>query len=79
MNDSRLSQLEATVDGLSRSEQLWLMERLVQRIRQWSLPAPTLSDEEIARMAADPAIQRELNEIEREFALADSDGLDDRP
>jgi hypothetical protein len=36
-----------------------------------------LSDDEFDRMARDPAIQRELKEIEAEFTLAESDGLDD--
>jgi hypothetical protein len=40
------------------------MERLVQRIRERSLGNPTLNDDELERMARDPAIQRELKEIE---------------
>jgi hypothetical protein len=77
MTESRLSQLEAAVDELSLSEQLWLVERLVQRIRERSLRSPTSNDEEFERMARDPAIQRELKEIETEFALAERDGLDE--
>jgi hypothetical protein len=78
MTDSRLSQLEAAVNQLSLPEQLWLVERMVQRIRERSLCSPSLDDGELARMAGDPAVQQELKEIETEFALADPDGLDDR-
>jgi len=76
MTESRLSQLEAAIDELSLSEQLWLMERLVQRIRKRSLPCLTLNDDEFERMARDPAILRELKEIETEFEVAEFDGLD---
>ena len=76
--ETRLSQLEAAVNELSLSDQLWLIERLVQQIRQRSLGRPAVNDGELERMACDPATQRELNEIEAEFALAESDGLDDR-
>jgi hypothetical protein len=77
MTESRLAQLEASVDELSLTEQFWLMERLVQRIRDRSLRIPGVSDDEFDRMSRDPAIQRESKEIETEFALADADGLDD--
>jgi hypothetical protein len=77
MTESRLSQLEAAVDALSLSEQLWFMERLVQRIRRRSISSPTINDDEFEQMARDPAIQRELKKIETDFAVADCDGLDD--
>lgn len=34
------------------------------------------ADNEMAQMAADPDIERELREIEREFSPAESDGLE---
>ncbi len=77
MTESRLSQLEAAVDELSLTEQLWLVERLVQRIRVRSLRSPTINDDEFEQMARDPSIQRELKQVETEFAVADCDGLDD--
>jgi len=78
MTESRLSQLAAAIDELSLSEQLWLMERLVQRIRKRSVPCLTLNDDEFERMARDPGILRELKEIETEFEVAEFDGLDHR-
>jgi hypothetical protein len=76
MMDPRLSQLDAAVGQLSLEEQLWLMERLIQRIRERSLHGAQMNDDEIERMAEDPAIQRELREIEAEFAHTEHDGLD---
>jgi hypothetical protein len=76
MTESQLSHLEATISELSLSDQLWLMERLAHQIRDRSLRGPTLGDGEFERMARDPAIQRELREIETEFARAECDGLD---
>ena len=52
------------------------MERLIQRIRERSLHGAQMNDDEIERMAEDPAIQRELREIEAEFAHTEHDGLD---
>jgi hypothetical protein len=77
MTESRLSQLEAEVDELALAKQLWLVERLVQRIRVRSLRSPTINDDEFEQMARDPAIGQELKQIETEFAVADCDGLDD--
>ena len=39
------------------------------------LDAETGWSQQLAEMAADPHIQRELREIEREFAFAEADGL----
>ncbi len=42
-------------------------------------PNPTatqIKDKSIAAMASDPEIQHELQEINAEFSVADSDGLD---
>jgi len=35
-----------------------------------------LWDADLDAMAADPAIQKEIREIEQEFAVAERDGLD---
>jgi hypothetical protein len=78
MTESPPSQLEAAADQLSLSEQLTLVEHLVQRIRERSLRRATLSDDEFEQMARDPSIQRELEAIEKDFALADFDGLDEQ-
>lgn len=76
MNTTALERIEADISQLSLSEQLWLMERLVHRIREYALrPQSSLADQ-LAAMASDPDIQRELQQIEAEFAGTEADGLD---
>jgi hypothetical protein len=69
-----LVHIEAAIDQLSFSDQLWLMERLARRIRERSHPATDVPERSLEEMANDPAIQRELREIEAEFALTGFDG-----
>jgi hypothetical protein len=75
MNMPILHQIEQEVKKLSPSEQLWLIERLAHQLRDatWELEDFEAS---LAVMAADPAIQRELKEIEAEFAETENDGLE---
>ena len=69
MNLAVLSQIEAHIDQLSLAEQLWLLERLAQRLRaQMIVHSPF--EPQLAAMAEDPDIQRELQRIEEEFAPA---------
>ena len=75
MNLSVLSQIGEHIHQLSLVEQLWLIERLAQRLREQLLAQNTLEDA-LAAMAADPDIQRELQCIEEEFAPAAADGLE---
>ena len=76
MNNPTLDRIEADISQLPLSEQLWLMERLAHRIRQRTLPAQPDFDSQLAAMASDPDIQRELRQIEAEFGGAEADGLD---
>jgi hypothetical protein len=75
MNLSVLSQIEERIHQLSLAEQLWLIERLAQRLRA-QLLAQNMFEDALATMAADPEIQRELQCIEEEFAPAAADGLE---
>ncbi len=68
MTSPDLVHIEAAIDQLSFSDQLWLMERLARRIRERSHPATDLPERALEEMANDPAIQQELREIEAEFA-----------
>jgi hypothetical protein len=72
-----LVRVEAAISQLSFSEQLWLMERLAQRIRERSPCIPIVDDQEIEETAHDPAIQRELQDIEAEFSMVEPDGVED--
>ena len=75
MTPSVLSELEESICQLSLTEQLWLIERLAQRIREHMVGRDTL-DSQLGAMARDPEVQAELQEINREFAHAESDGLE---
>jgi len=76
MNTAAVEQIEADIRQLSLAEQLLLMEHLAHCIREHTLrPRPALTDQ-LAAMASDPDIQRELQQIEAEFAGTETDGLD---
>ena len=76
MNIPSLEQIEADIHQLSLSEQLLLMEHLAHRIRACTLRPPPPTTEQLAAMANDPDIQRELQQIETEFTETEADGLD---
>ena len=63
------------ISQLSLAEQLWLIERVAQRIRE-KLVAQRALDQQLAAMAADQEMQHELRSIEEDFAQAAADGLD---
>lgn len=72
MSQSTLVQIEERFSQLPISEQRALLERLARRVN-----AQTAGGDEdlMAQMAADPDVQREIGEIEQEFACTDADGL----
>lgn len=76
MSVTLLEQIEANITRLSMSDQLLLMERLAHRLRRQTLSVRPPLANQLAMMANDPEIQRELQLIEAEFAGAESDGLD---
>jgi hypothetical protein len=76
MSVTLLEQIEANITRLSFSDQLLLMERLAHRLRRQTLPVRPSLAAQLAMMANDPEIQRELQLIEAEFAGTEADGLD---
>jgi hypothetical protein len=76
MTTSTLQRIETDIAQLSLAEQLWLIERLAHRIRQSSLRPLIVQEGDLAAMAADPAIQHEVQQIAAEFAMTEMDGLD---
>jgi hypothetical protein len=76
MSASLIERIETEIGQLSLPDQLWLLERLAQRIRKRASPTSVKGDAQLAAMAHDPHIQRELREIEAEFALTEGDGLE---
>jgi hypothetical protein len=76
MTRADLVRIEAAIDRLSFSDQLWLMEHLARRIRERSQQPTDPRERELEEMANDPAIQCELREIETEFLVTEYDGLE---
>lgn len=71
---SLLAELEENISRLSMDEQLLLIERVSHRIRK-NISGNSDIDIQLSEMATDPEIQRELQEIEQEFAVTEQDGL----
>jgi hypothetical protein len=55
-----LNEVEELIGHLSYQEQLWLLERLAQRLRQALSPAPPAAPYQPALLSDDPAVQAEL-------------------
>lgn len=77
---SNLVQLEQAIRYLSFEEKLWLMEQIVHQLQDRSaVDTSPLNDqyiqEQIKAMANDPAIRAELDAVNEEFAIAETDGL----
>lgn len=75
MHTSVLAQIEERITQLPVDEQLWLIERVAQRLRE-SMRKQQAFDAQLVAMAADPDIQHELHQIDEEFAETESDGLE---
>ncbi len=71
---SLLSEIEENITRLPLDEKLLLIEHLSHQIRQ-NLSTQKGIDTQLSEMAADPEIQRELQNIEKEFSVAEQDGL----
>jgi hypothetical protein len=76
MNQTIPQQIEESFNQLSVPDQLLVIEHLVRRVHEKSRSQADDLESQLAAMAADPAIQAELLEIEREFANSNADGLE---
>lgn len=76
MSVSSLIQIEETIRRLSLPEQLHLLEWLARSVRQHAQVGESVRINQLAMMAADPDIQRELRQMADEFVVTESDGLD---
>ena len=72
-----LSEIESEFARLTPEAQLSLLERLVHRARMTLTDGDTW-ESDLATMAADPAVQRELSRINAEFGATEADGLEGR-
>lgn len=73
MSSATAAQLEQRISLLSCDEQLWLVERVIHRLRT---PQPITSiEQQLQAMAHDPEVQQELQVINAEFINAEMDNL----
>jgi hypothetical protein len=75
MTTAVLSEIETEFARLSPEAQLALLERLVHRVRVTVAGGDTW-EADLAAMAADPELQRELRSISAEFGVTEDDGLE---
>jgi hypothetical protein len=73
---ARLEDLERRIQELSSDERLWLIERVVHGLGAGAGTDRGATDRELSAMAANPEIQQELRQIDREFAGTEADGLE---
>jgi len=76
MNVTSLSQIEKNVSNLPRDEQLLLVERIIHRLRKRNIEEESDIESQLAMMASDPFVQKELGKINEEFASTELDGLE---
>jgi hypothetical protein len=78
MRTEVLTQIENQLTSLTKEERLWLLEWLAHQIRldNSKVTANINADDEMARMANDPDIQRETREIMAEFSGTELDSLE---
>lgn len=75
MNQSSISQIEKDILQLPVDEQLRLISRLAEHISGNIAKQHNLG-EQLAAMASDEGIQKELKQIDEEFRVTESDGLE---
>lgn len=74
MSQAILSQIEQNILQLPVDEQLLLISRVAERLRG-KIDGEKDFESELAEMADDENIQRELKEIEEDFRYTELDGL----
>jgi hypothetical protein len=76
MATAPVQEIENRFAQLPRETQWSVIERLVHRLRcSEQTPSSGFWEAGLAAMAADPEVRCELEQIEREFAPAEEDGL----
>ena len=73
-----LSEIESEFARLSTEAQLSLLERLLHRACVAVSGPRDTWESDLATMAADPEMQRELSRINAEFSVTEADGLEKR-
>ncbi len=75
MSQIVLSQIERNILSLPVDEQLLLISRIAEKLRE-KVDEDSDFDKSLFEMSKDSEIQRELREIDRDFRQTDFDGLE---
>lgn len=76
MSQIVLSDIEQSVLRLPADEQLLLISRVAEKLRLKNISGKNEFDNQLAEMANDAEIRRELNKIEADFRKTEFDGLE---
>jgi hypothetical protein len=81
MMSPKLLEIDRTIRNLSLAEQQWLLERLNKQVQERTQSRGKFADleaikQQLEDMANDPDMQREISEINQEFAITEMDGLE---
>jgi len=76
MSVLKLSQIEKTISMLSREDQFLLVEKIIHRLRRKEAAAEKTVEARLAEMATDQQIRVELEEINKDFAATEFDGME---
>jgi len=76
MVSTNLNKIQEMVHLLSYREQLLLIEYLANNLRSVDIPDKPYPELHLAEMSRDNEIQCELKQINREFSVAEADGLE---
>jgi hypothetical protein len=68
MYATSMERIEAEINQIPFPDQLWVVERMIHRLRRQTQTTRPSLESQLAAMARDLDIQRELREIEIEFA-----------
>ena len=74
MNEVALSEIEQNILRLPADEQLLLISRIAEKLRK-KVETHSEFENQLAEMANDKEIQKELREIESDFRRTEFDGL----
>ena len=76
MDVMSVSQIEKNIGMLPRNDQLFLIERIIHRLRKKDKVEGNNIERQLVAMASDPNIREELKKINEEFAAVELDGLE---
>ena len=76
MATTALLKIEEQMNHLSLNDLLMLIEIATHRIRDKTQHVGSDFESQLRAMAADPQIQKELAQIDQEFAVTELDGLE---